>query len=195
LAATHGHVWSDFEFAENHSKLDINALHRAGALIEGAQTTWVWENGRKASLGASLGVIFLSGDREQTIRFEWLPFLNERFVRPRFLCPGCGCGSYHLHEKAGVFACRRCCHYDYRSRHRQRFSPAFRHIAMLRKKLGADPRPLSPIPPRESWRRVYYWRRVSYDRLVAALARAEAAAYGDLGRLLGYLETRTGSHE
>jgi hypothetical protein len=33
-----GHVWTDFEFVENHARLDINALHRVGALIAGAET-------------------------------------------------------------------------------------------------------------------------------------------------------------
>jgi hypothetical protein len=90
-------------------------------------------------------------------------------------------------HKAGTFACRGCCRYDYRSLHRQRFSSAFRRrIVNLRKKLGADPRPLSPLPERPRW----HASRVYYDRLVADLARAEAAAYGDLGRLLADLDQR-----
>jgi ribosomal protein L37AE/L43A len=185
--ATHGHLWSEFEFVENHPRLDINAVHRAGALTAGVETVWQWENGLKGSLRATYGRIFLRvGNREQTIRIDWLPFLNNHYVRPRFLCPGCGRGCYHMHEKAGTWACSRCCGYDFKSRHRWRFSPAFRRISRLRKKLGADPRPLSSLRPRPRWR----MSRVYYDRLVAELARAEAAAYADVGRLLADLNKR-----
>ena len=184
--ATIGHVWSDFEFVDRHPRLSVNALHQANALIPGAETVWTWENGLERRVRATHGEIFLSGDREQTIRVDWLPFLNDRYVRPRFLCPGCGRGCYHLHDKAGVWTCRHCCRYDYRSRHRQRFSPAFRRIAMLRKKLGADSRPLSLLPARPRWRA----SRGYCDRLVADLARAEAAAYIDVGRLLADLDQR-----
>jgi hypothetical protein len=187
--ATHSHVWSDFEFVENHSRLDINALHRAGALSARTETVWAWENGLKASIRATRGEISLSGDREQTIRVDWLPFLNDRYVRPRFLCPGCGRGCYHQHNKAGTWACRKCCVYDHKSRHRQSYSSAFRRIAILRKKLGADPRPLSPLPPAPRQR----MSRLRYCRLAAALTRAEAMAYGDLGRLLADLDQRARS--
>jgi hypothetical protein len=145
----------------------------------------VWE-GQKACLRATHSEIFLSGGCEQTIRVDWLPFLNDRHIRPRFLCPSCGRGCYHLHDKAGVFACKDCCRYDWRSRHRQRFSPAFRRIAMLRKRLGADPQPLSPLPPPPRQR----MSRARYARLAAALARAEAAAYADVRRLLADLDQR-----
>jgi hypothetical protein len=191
--ATTGHVWTDFEFVENHARLDIKALHRVGALIAGAETEWAWGNGLKTSLRATHGQLFLGDDYAQTIRVDWLPILEGRYCRRHFCCPGCQRGCYHLHDKAGVFACRDCCRYDYKSRHRQRFSPAFRCIAMLRKKLGADPRPLSPLPPPPRQR----MSRMRYCRLAAALTRAEAMAYGDLGRLLADLEERakTQSHD
>ena len=184
--ATHGHLWSNHEFVESHPRLSVNALHRAGGLIAGAETVWQWQNGLIGRVRAAYGRIFLSvGDREQTIRVDWLAFLNNRYHRPRWLCPGCGRGTYHLHDNAGIFACRACCRYDYKSRHRQRFNPAFGQIAKLRRKLRADP-PLSPLPPRPRWR----MSRVYYDRLVGELARAEAAAYADVGRLLADLHKR-----
>lgn len=183
--ATSGHHWRDDELVEFNMRLNVNALHQAGALVPGAETAWQWE-GVKAYVRAAHGQIFLSGDRQQTLRFGYLTFLNDRYVRPRFLCPACGRGCYHLHDKGGTFACRNCCRYDYRSRHRQRYSPAFRRIVMLRKKLGADPDPLAPLPPRPRWR----MSRIYYDRIVSELARAEAAVYGDLGRLIADLDQR-----
>jgi hypothetical protein len=183
--ATTGHAWADHEFIESHLRLDVNTLHRADALLPGAVTTWQWE-GLKAYVRASHGEIFLSGDRAQSIRFGYISFLNERYVRPRFFCPACGRGAYHLHDKAGTFACRACCRYDYKSRHRLRFNPAFGRIARLRKKLGASPDPLSPLPPRPRW----YMSRVYYDRIVAELARAEIAAYDDCARVRREMKRR-----
>jgi hypothetical protein len=188
---THSHVWSDFEFVESHPRLSVGALHRAGALWPGSETEWTWANGLKVRVRTTHGQIFLTGDRDQIILIDWVPILKSRFARPRLLC-GCGRGAYFmhdkggfLHDKGGLFACRYCCRYDYRSRHRQRFSPAFRHIARLRRKLGADPRPLSPLPPPRQ-----RMSRARYARLAAALARAETIAYGDLGRLLADLDQR-----
>src|SRR5262249_8902859 len=66
------------------------------------------------------------------------------------------------------------------------FSPTFRRIAMLLRKLGADPRPLSPLPPRP--RR--HLSCVYHDRLVAELARPEEMAYGDVARLHADLDQR-----
>jgi hypothetical protein len=162
-------VWADHDLVENHLRLDVNALHRAGALQDGAESDWAWD-GVKAHLCASHSEILLSGDRQQTIRFGYLSFLNGRHVRPRFHCPGCRRGCYHLHDKGGTFACRTCCRYDYRSRHRQRYNPAFRRIAMLRRKLGASP---DPLPPRPRWR----MSRLHYDRIVAERARGSGGVW------------------
>lgn len=186
--ATHGHAWSHFELLESHRRLDINLLHRAGALTPGAQTVWQWEGGPVGGLGlrATHGEIFLSGNLEQRIRVDWLPFLKSRYVRPRFLCPRCQRGAYHLHEKTAMFLCRACCGYEHRSRHRGRFCRAFSRIAKLRKKLAADPRPMTQLPPRPRW----HASRRRYDQLAGELARAEAAAYVDVCRLLADLEQR-----
>jgi hypothetical protein len=174
-----------------HTRDVLHAIERGavqGPLEVGRFKVWAWSGTKScaARARAAYGRIFLSvGDREQTIRVDWLAFLNNRYHRPRWLCPGCGRGAYHLHDNAGIFACRACCRYDYKSRYRQRFNPAFGQIAKLRRKLRADP-PLSPLPPGPRWR----MSRVYYDRLVAELARAEAAAYADVGRLLANLDKR-----
>jgi hypothetical protein len=79
---------------------------------------------------------------------------DESYVRPRLLCPACNRGCYHLLDKKGTSVCRKCSGYDYRCRHRNRSSPAFYRIAKLRKSLGADPDPMSPVKPNKSWRRL-----------------------------------------
>jgi hypothetical protein len=120
--ATTGHHWRDDELVERNLRLDINRLHRVGALVPGAVTVWRWPNSEKANVRATHGEIFLSGDRVQSIRFDYLPIVHD-CVRPRFFCPGCGRGAYHLHDKAGVFNCRRCCRFDWQCRHRRRYNP------------------------------------------------------------------------
>jgi hypothetical protein len=49
-------------------------------------------------LRAALGRILIMGDREQSIEFDWLPFVNGRHVRPRFFCPACARGSQDIAE-------------------------------------------------------------------------------------------------
>ena len=164
--------WSEYEFVEAHARLDINALHRAGALVDRVTTQWRWPNGLEGYLRGAGHQISWVGQTEQPIRWDWIPCLNGDYVRPRFLCPSCGRGAYQLHDRAGVWACRNCGGFDYRCRHRQqRFGPTFRRIAMLRRKLGADPGPLSPLPPAPRQRSA----RARYVRLARAIARAEAA--------------------
>jgi hypothetical protein len=187
--ATHGHDWSNHELVESHAFLDINALYQCGGLVPGTETRLQWaEGGPVGSLRATHGQIFLTGSFNQVLPFDWVEVLNGRYERPRWRCPSCQGGAYHLHEKAGVFLCRRCCRYDWRSRHRQRSCPAFARIRRLRKRLNADPNPLAPLPPRPRWR----MSRVYYDRLVAQLRCEEALAYDGVERLLDRLERRRG---
>jgi hypothetical protein len=89
-------VWSNQEFVESHPRLSVNALHRAGGLIAGAETVWPWQNGLIGRARAAYGRIFLSvGDREQTIRVDWLAFLNNRHHRPRWLL-GADMAEYYI---------------------------------------------------------------------------------------------------
>jgi hypothetical protein len=63
---SHGHVWSNQEFVESHPRLSVNALHRAGGLIAGAETVWQWQNGLIGRVRATYGRIFLSvGNRSK----------------------------------------------------------------------------------------------------------------------------------
>ena len=114
-----GHVWLESEFVESHRRLDVNALARQGALVAGARTVWQWADGEKATVLAAHGKIFLIGTRVQEIRFGSIALtLTNGGTRARLFCSTCNRGCYHLHDKAGMFACRRCCGYDWRCRHR-----------------------------------------------------------------------------
>jgi hypothetical protein len=121
--ATHGHTWRDDELIERHLRLNIFVLYRAGALVTGAVSQWQWPNGLRCSLRAAHGEIFLSGDRVQSIRFGPIPLKCAAGVRLRWFCPLCNGGAYHLHDLNELFACRKCCRYDWRCRHRGRYNP------------------------------------------------------------------------
>jgi len=100
----------------------------------------------------------------------------------------CRCGALrsHLYVVAGVLACR-CCHrLTYRSRVLQRYKAVLR-VARLRKRLGAEPSLLSPVPPKPP-----RWRRVYYARLVAELAAQEAVIAEMLRGTVAALERRKG---
>jgi hypothetical protein len=74
----------------------------------------------------------------------------------------CGCDRLVLHiycppdREPG---CRHCLSLDYACRHVDRDMPDARRIVKLREKLGADPRPFSPLPPRPKWARRAPWLR------------------------------------
>jgi hypothetical protein len=78
-----------------------------------------------------------------------------------FGCGLCGTDRYRLHLIGGVWACRDCQrrrhHVDYASRHTHRSIPSLHRIAWLRRRIGADPRPFTPLPAkplqdRRHWR-------------------------------------------
>jgi hypothetical protein len=82
-----------------------------------------------------------------------------------------------------------CSGYDYSCRHRRRFNggPALGRVARLRRKLGADPSPGAPLPPRPRWHR---GAQAKYDRLVVEIMREEAAVRASLTRVVRDLERR-----
>ena len=93
--------------------------------------------------------------------------------RPWFECPVCHRRCRHLYLRQ--LACRGCSGLDYSSRHRYRSVPGFNRISYLRRKLGVDLRPFSPIPPRPR-SHVRYWRTVAQIQAIEA-------------RLVGHLKT------
>jgi hypothetical protein len=91
----------------------------------------------------------------------------------------------NLYVLGSVLACRRCHGLDYRSRHV--LHPAVIRAAKLRKRLGAAPGLLSPIP-----RKPRHWSPVYYRRLVDELVATERVLRGMLGDTIRALERRRG---
>jgi hypothetical protein len=95
-----------------------------------------------------------------------------------FECPrGCGRAVLHVYlPPDGEPGCRRCCKLDYACRRVARDMPEAARSAKLREKIGADPRPFSPLPPRKRWARRVTWLRTlraiaeQEDRLAARFA-------------------------
>jgi hypothetical protein len=85
---------------------------------------------------------------------------------------------------AGVLACRVCLGLDYRSRHVPR---AVARAAKLRRKLGAAPGLLSPLP-----RKPRHWSPVHYRRLIGELVATERVLAEMLGATVRALERRKG---
>jgi hypothetical protein len=99
-----------------------------------------------------------------------------------WVCPKCGTLRSHLYVVGGELACR-CCHdLDYRSRHV--LHPAVTRAAKLRRKLGAAPGLLSPIP-----RKPQHWSPVYYRRLVDELVATERVLRDMLGDTIRALES------
>jgi hypothetical protein len=135
------------------------------------------------SIGARWArLIITTGDQEQIVRFDWIPANR---VRPKFLCPSCSkfCVKLHLPDR-GVWTCRNCSGLDYTSRRRNRFAPIAR-IKYLRAKLGADPRPLTPLPPRAR-----FGGALRYDRLAAQIRLHEARITGHARKVVTDLTER-----
>jgi hypothetical protein len=101
-----------------------------------------------------------------------------------WVCLRCGELRWHLYWHQGELACRVCHKLRYRSK---RVPRAVRRAARLRRKLGAAPGLLSPVPLKPK-----YWSRVYYARLVGELAAAESVIREMLGATIQALERRKG---
>jgi hypothetical protein len=168
--------------------LDINTLHRRGALLEGAQTN---PGGRRRGLAeaqkndmlvAGLGVLIWRGRHE--IAWEHQPIItrnppaswgaNPWRSRPKFLCPDCGAGAYQLFPWGESFACRRCAGVERPSRaDRDPLAGLMRRLAKRRLALGVtDPSVLAdpPPPPRAPRSRWLFYRRIIALRLAELAA-------------------------
>ena len=103
-------------------------------------------------------------------------------------CPQCSALRSHLYVVDGVLA-GRCCHrmLDYRSRHV--LHPVLIRAEKLRRRLGAEPGLLSPLP-----RRPPRWRRDYWARAIAELVAAEASIAARLHATVGQVRRRS-EHE
>jgi hypothetical protein len=88
-----------------------------------------------------------------------------------FECPVCKQRARHLYLRQ--LACRRCSRLDYSSRHLRRSVPGLNRLRYLRRKIGLELRPFSPIPPRPS-------SHVRYNHIVAEIHQLEAGLVGHL---------------
>jgi hypothetical protein len=130
------------------------------------------------------GVTLRIGDAEQVV---------EVVRQPRHLggwqaywrCPRCEALRSDLFVVERVLACRVCHGLDYRSRHV--LHPALTRAAKLRRKLGAAPGLLSPLP-----RKPRHWSPVHYRRLVAELIATERVLAAMLSATVKALERRKG---
>jgi hypothetical protein len=104
-----------------------------------------------------------------------------------FECPrGCGRTVLHIYlPPDGEPGCRDCLGLKYSCRHVGRDMPEAQRIVKLREKLGANPRPFSPLPPRPKWA-----RRAPYLRKVQAIAELEDRLAGRFTNMVGDLERR-----
>src|SRR5262249_32728059 len=96
--------WSDYRLLENHAVL------RVGGLRETEVTITV--NGHKQVI---------------QLEQEWT-FGRKQRQRPWFRCPDCNRRCRTLHEKDGLFTCRPCSTWAYRSRHRNRSCPSLNRV-------------------------------------------------------------------
>jgi hypothetical protein len=101
----------------------------------------------------------------------------------------CGCGRLVVHiylpGDGSPAACRRCCRLDYSSRRTGRDMPEAQRIARLRERIGADPRPFSPLPARPRWA-----RRAPYLRALKAIAEQEDKLAARFAGMTNDLERR-----
>ena len=103
-------------------------------------------------------------------------------------CPRCGKLRWHLYLHNSEIACRECLGLTYRC-NTTRNTAALR-ARKLRRRLGAAPGLLSPIPPRP--RNV--WAAARYDRLVRELAICEAVLAARLRAMVGRRRKRHDRH-
>jgi hypothetical protein len=97
-------------------------------------------------------------------------------------CAQCSALRSHLYVVDGALACRVCHRLDYRSRHTLHLPL---RVARLRKRLGALPSVLAPLPQRPPRWRPDYWARA-----IAELAVLEAALAARLHATVQAVERR-----
>jgi len=95
-----------------------------------------------------------------------------------WLCNRCGAARWHLYIRGSEIACRKCFSLTYASQ-RTRNGAALR-ARKIRRKLGAAPGLLAPLPPRP--RNV--WAARYYDKLVRELAACEGSLAQRLGAMV-----------
>jgi len=182
----HARFASDL-LVENNPRLNVFALLRSGALTDGVVTRLKWGEKACQLTPQRTGILLDDGEQQQRIAIVWhspLPWIG----KPAFVCPACNRDCYCLHEKAGVFACRKCHGMSYASRHLYRSLPGVHRVSRLRRKIGADPRPFTPLPKRPK-------HHARFHRVVAQILFEERALLGHLQTLTRDLDRRIRSRK
>jgi hypothetical protein len=175
---------------EDCRSLDVNQLHRAGALTSGWMGNWNWTRN-----GERIGLISISGGKDQIvlayrskrggddwedvkesieIRWSGCRFGGER---PYFVCPGvvngdvCSRTVVQLYCAGRYYLCRHSYRLAYASQAEDRCDRALRRANKHRRRLGGEPGMLSSIPERQKG----MWHR-SYQRHLSEIFADEDAA-------------------
>jgi hypothetical protein len=180
LAGSHNDSVSAERLLETYPCLDVFELYQAGGLVEGTEIEIRTVDGghhtarhKAEKFHIDDQVISISSHRSLSL--------------PVFVCPLCSTDRYKLHLIGGVWACRDCQkrrhRVDYASRHTQYSVPGWHRCCWLRKRIGADPRPFTPLPAMSL--RHHRLRRLA--REIRALEKA-LIAHGE--NVAGVLENR-----
>lgn len=172
---------------EHYRELDVNRLHKAGYLRPGWRGGWQWtRDGEKVAsivLGTEADRLHLAyrvrlggGEWEDVVETVRLVCVPCRFggSRPYFICPGvvnsvvCGRRVTKLHGAGRYFLCRHCYELAHASQSEGEWDRALRRVDKVRWRLGGEPGPAVPFPPKPKG----MWRR-TYERLSEQVFEAE----------------------
>jgi hypothetical protein len=165
---------------ETYPSLDVFELYRAGALTEGAEVELKMSDGGCRPARHAAGKFHI-GDQAISIRS------HRSLSMLVFACPLCSTDRYRLHLIAGIWACRDCQkrrhRVDYHCRHAQ--VSVLHRISWLRRRIGADPRPFTPLPAKPLHNR-------RYRRLAREIRALEARLLEHGEKVATVLENRHG---
>lgn len=163
--------------------MDIRRMHEKGKLTPGNVFPWSWYYGRRRVFAVAVRVspdadavkVFRSSANgevlKELVRLSW--------TRPHYggalswwLCPCCGKRVAILYARNGwEFACRQCHNLVYPVQRESDWDAALRKARKIRKRLGAGPSVLEPVPPKP-----LRMRWATYTRLREELLHAEKKA-------------------
>jgi hypothetical protein len=174
---------------EGVQSIDVNQLHRRGALRPGLLVTlhqgekvaikMITESDR-VNLFYRVRTDDYSREVTETVRLVRVP-CRLGGTRPYFVCPGMVTGEgggrtacerrvAKLYFAGCDFLCRDCAQLAYASQSYDRLSRSVRRAGKIRQRLGGDPDIAAPFPPKPKG----MWRR-TYERWRAGVFEAEEA--------------------
>lgn len=179
-----------------YRRLDVRALHRAGALVPGWRGGWCWyrRGEKRAEINIEAGESSIrlrydatsGGERKN---YDYAVTLsrsacNYGGARLWFLCPCCGRRVAILYGGA-MFACRRCYRLAYEVQREDDMDRIARRADAIRDRLGWEAGILNPDgwkPKGMHWRT--FWRlKAEHDRLKGGAPGAMAKRFGLLDRI------------